>query len=230
MSHATHADASRPTIRVNNKLGPRGTLNGRQSKFVDEYMSNGQNGASAYRKAYGSKCSSLMCGKMAHKLLQHPTVARAVRARVRMIELAREGRLEAQQATEERIIDVLGALAFYDPRSIIQWGPDGRASITMSTDLSLEAVYAIREILILGDGGIRFKFHDRRAALMDLARLRGMITDKSASFHFHEDLARMSPDDQKRRVAELLEFAASIKVPGDSAVDVTPDDEEEIED
>src|SRR6516225_8571468 len=100
MSHATHADASRPTIRVNNKLGPRGTLNGRQSKFVDEYMSNGQNGASAYRKAYGSKCSSLMCGKMAHKLLQHPTVARAVRARVRMIELAREGRLEAQQATD----------------------------------------------------------------------------------------------------------------------------------
>ena len=40
----------------------------------------------------------------------------------------------------------------------------------------------------------------------------------------------MSPDDQKRRVAELLEFAASIKVPGDSAVDVTPDPEEEIED
>ena len=29
----------------------------------------------------------------------------------------------------------------------------------------------------------------------------------------NEDLARMSPEDQKRRVAELLEFAASIKVP-----------------
>jgi hypothetical protein len=88
---------------------------------------------------------------------------------------------------------------------------------------------AIKDITILRGGGIRIRFHDRRAALMDLARLRGMITDKSATFHFHEDLARMSPDDQKRRVAELLEFAASIKVPGDGAVDVTPEPEEEIE-
>jgi hypothetical protein len=60
---------------------------------------------------------------------------------------------------------------------------------------------------------------------MDLARLRGMVTDKSASFHFHEDLARMPPDEQKRRVAELFEFAASIKVP--SSIDVTPDEDEE---
>jgi hypothetical protein len=148
-----------------------------------------------------------------------------VRSRIKVLDLARQGRLEAQQASEERIIDVLAALAFFDPRSIIQWSADGAASITMSTDLSLEAVYAIREILVFGDGSIRFKFADRRAALMDLARLRGMITDKSASFHFHEDLARMSPDDQKRRVAELLEFAASIKIPGDEAVDVTPEEE-----
>ena len=59
---------------------------------------------------------------------------------------------------------------------------------------------------------------------MDLARLRGMITDKSATFHFHEDLARMSPGDQKRRVAELLEFAASIKVP--TVIDAEPEEEE----
>ena len=52
-----------------------------------------------------------------------------------------------------------------------------------------------------------------------------MVTDKSANFHFHEDLARMPPDEQTRRVAELLEFAASIKVP--STIDVTPDEEEE---
>ena len=84
-------------------------------------------------------------------------------------------------------------------------------------------------LTVMHNGQVRFKFHDRRAALMDLARLRGMITDKSASFHFHEDLARMSPEDQKRRVAELLEFAASIKVPGDGAVDVTPDEDKEEE-
>src|SRR6516164_64617 len=61
--------------------------------------------------------------------------------------------------------------------------------------------------------------------------LHGMVTDKSASFHFHEDLARMTPEDQKKRVAELLEFAATLRVPGgDDIIDVSPDPEEEGED
>ena len=147
-----------------------------------------------------------------------------------MQELARQNRLEEQQLTEERIIDALSALAFFDPRSIISWGPGGKALFTMSKDLTAEACYAIREITVL-KGGIKFKFHDRHAALMDLARIRGMVTDKSASFHFHEDLARMSPEDQKKRVAELLEFAATLRVPGgDDIIDVSPDPEEEGED
>jgi hypothetical protein len=92
--------------------------------------------------------------------------------------------------------------------------------------LPVEAVFAIREILVTADGGMRFKFADRRAALMDLARIRGMVADKSASFHFHEDLARMTPEDQKKRVAELLEFAANLRVPGDDIIDATPEEEE----
>jgi hypothetical protein len=86
-------------------------------------------------------------------------------------------------------------------------------TITVSSDLPYRSVLAIKDITILHGGGVRIRFPDRRAALMDLARLRGMITDKSATFAFHEDLARMTPDQQKRRVAELLEFAASIRVP-----------------
>jgi hypothetical protein len=88
--------------------------------------------------------------------------------------------------------------------------------------LPYRSVLPIREISSLANGGLRIRFHDRRAALMDLARLRGMLTDKSGTFHFHEDLARMSPDEQKRRVAELLEFAASIKVP--TTIDAEADD------
>jgi len=224
-------DAHAPIISRRSRRGPPGKLTGRQHDFIDEFMTNQQNGAAAYRKAYKSKMSSARCSARAQELLAHPAVAKIIRSKVQMLELARQNRIEALQATEERIIETLAALAFYDPRAVIQWGGRGRrASITISSDLSPEAVYAVREITVLANGGIRFKFHDRAKALMDLARLRGMITDKSASFHFHEDLARMSPDDQKRRVAELLEFAASIKVPGDSAVDVTPDPEEEIED
>jgi len=223
---ANYADASAPTIKVNKRRGPRATLTGRQRNFVDEYMANGQNGAAAYRKAYRSKTSSIQCGMLAQALLRHPVVAQTIRSKLQMLELARQNRFEALQITEERIIEVLSTLALFDPRSVIQWDGKG-VTITKSADLPIEAVFAIREILVMADGGMRFKFADRRAALMDLARIRGMVTDKSASFHFHEDLARMSPDDQKKRVAELLEFAASLKVSGgDDMIDVTPEEEE----
>ena len=234
---SNYANASRPTVKVNKKQGPRGTLTGRMSHFIDEYMANGQNGAAAYRKVYRTttSTSSVRCGQLAYELLRHPVVAQTIRSKIRMLELARQGRLEAQQATEERIIDVLSTLAFFDPRQLIQWVPGAggktRVTVTRSTDLPIEAVFAIREILVLADGGMRFKFADRRAALMDLARIRGMVTDKSASFHFHEDLARMTPEDQKKRVAELLEFAANLRVSGgDDIIDVSPDPEEEGED
>ena len=193
-------------------------------------MANGQNAAAAYRKAYRSKTSSIQCGMLAQALLRHPVVAQTIRSKLRTLELTRQNRFEALQITEERIIDVLSTLALFDPREIIQWGPRG-VTVTRSTDLPIEAVFVIREILVLADGGMRFKFADRRAALMDLARIRGMITDKSASFHFHEDLARMTPEDQKKRVGELLEFAANLRVPGgDDIIDVSPDPEEEGED
>ena len=209
-----------------NRRSLPGKLTGRQHDFVDEFFANQQNGAAAYRKAYKSKMSSGTCSAKAQQLLAHPAVAKIVKSRLRMQELARQNRLEQQQLTEERIIDALSALAFFDPRSIISWGPGGKALITMSKDLTAEACYAIREITVL-KGGIKFKFHDRHAALMDLARIRGMVTDKSASFHFHEDLAKMSPEEQKKRVAELLEFAASLKVSGgDDIIDVTPEEEE----
>ena len=171
-THRVYADASKPTVKVNKRLGPRGTLNGRQCQFIDEYMANGQNASAAYRKAYRSKTSSMRCGQLAHILLQNPVVAQTIRSKVRMLELARQNRLEAQQATEERIIDVLSTLAFFDPREFIQWDSNG-VTVTKSTDLPIEAVFAIREILVLADGGMRFKFADRRAALSGKTRQNG---------------------------------------------------------
>jgi hypothetical protein len=62
---------------------------------------------------------------------------------------------------------------------------------------------------------------------MYLARLRGMISDSSKTFHFHEDLARMTPEEQHQRVAELLSFAASLKVP--PTLDMEPAEEQDEE-
>jgi hypothetical protein len=127
--------------------------------------------------------------------------------------------IENQDATEERIIQTIAALAFYDPRELLTWDEHG-VRLTPSDELNYRAVLPIREISVLPNGGYRVRFHDRRAALMDLARLRGMTSDASKTYHFHEDLARMPPEEQHRRVAELLEFAASLKVP--QTIDVPP--------
>jgi hypothetical protein len=69
--------------------------------------------------------------------------------------------------------ETIAALAFYDPREVVQWDQKG-ARITVSSDLPYRSVLAIKEISTLQDGTIRIRFHDRRAALMDLARLRGI--------------------------------------------------------
>jgi hypothetical protein len=181
-------------------------------------------GAPAYRKVFKLEGSTKNCAEAAWRLLNNPNVARIIESKRRQLARIQDGAFEQLQASEERIIEAIAALAFYDPRDVVQWGPDG-AVFSVSSDLPLRSVLAIKEISYIQGRGIRIRFHDRRAALMDLARLRGMITDKSATYHFHEELARMSPDDPKRRVAELLEFAASIRVPGDSAIDVTPDED-----
>jgi hypothetical protein len=55
-----------------------------------------------------------------------------------------------------------------------------------------------------------------------------MISDPSKTFHFHEDLSRMTPEEQQARVAELLAFAASLKVP-EPMIDVTPEEDEDNE-
>jgi hypothetical protein len=94
-THPEYADASKSTIKVNKRRGPRATLNGRQSHFIDEYMANGQNASAAYRKAYRSKSSSMRCSQLAHILLGNPVVAQTIRRKVKMLELARQNRLGA---------------------------------------------------------------------------------------------------------------------------------------
>jgi hypothetical protein len=53
-----------------------------------------------------------------------------------------------------------------------------------------------------------------------------MISDSSKTFHFHEDLARMTPEQQHQRVAELLSFAASLNLKVPPTIDMEPAEEE----
>lgn len=202
----------------------RSLITGKQRAFVDEYFANGRNGAAAYRTVYRSRSSNQHCAVEASQLLSNPKIARIVASHDRIFALAQEKVIGEMAITDERIIETVAALAFYDPREVLSWDAEGKMTVTASADIPLRAILPIREIACLPQGGLRVRFHDRRAALMDLARLRGMISDPSKTVRFHEDLARMPPEEQHRRVAELLEFAASLKVP--PTIDMEPTEEE----
>jgi hypothetical protein len=143
-----------------------------------------------------------------------------------MLALVQERIIEDQDATEERITQTIAALAFYDPRELISWDEKGNVHFIPSDELTYQSVLPIREISSLPNGGVRVRFHDRRAAIMDLARLRGMITDRSTTFHFHDEIANLPPEEQDKRVLELLQFAATLKVPDTIDVEPNPDEEE----
>jgi hypothetical protein len=194
---------------------------------ADEYFANGHNGAAAYRTVYRSRSSNQHCAVEASKLLANPKIARIVASHDQRVALAQENVIGEMAITEERVVQTIAALAFYDPREVLAWDDESHFTCRASADIPFRAILPIREITVLPHGGFRVKFYDRRAALMDLARLRGMISDSSKTLHVHEDLARMTPEQQRQRVAELLSFAASLKVPPTIDMEAADDDNEE---
>jgi hypothetical protein len=224
-------EAEAPSVATPKAKRRRSLITGKQRAFINEYFANGRNGAAAYRTVYRSRSSNQHCAVEASKLLTNPKIARIVASHDQRLALAQENVIGEMVITEERVIQTMAAIAFYDPREIISWDDKGNFTVTASKDLSFRSVLPIKEIRVLPgkageQRGFHIKFYDRMTALMDLARLRGMISNPSKTFHFHEDLSRMTPEEQRERVTELLTFAASLKVPKTIDVEANPDEEE----
>jgi phage terminase small subunit len=92
--------------------------------------------------------------------------------------------------TVERVVAELAKIGFGDIRRAVFWGsgiavPDGEGGTKIangvgllnSTEISDDAAAAISEVAQTKEG-IRIKFHDKRAALVDLGRHLGMFTEK----------------------------------------------------
>ena len=102
-------------------------------------------------------------------------------------------RASAEKAgvTVDRIVSELAKIGFGDIRRAVTWGAavavddgDGGTKIANgvalinSQDLSDDDAAAISEVAQTKDG-LRIKFHDKRAALVDLGRHLGMFVEKS---------------------------------------------------
>ncbi|HUZ72671.1 MAG TPA: terminase small subunit [Stellaceae bacterium] len=89
-------------------------LNGRQRRFVEEYLRDGRSKAAAIRAGYGEKSAS----QAAWRLLRHPAVGAAIRA-------AQQERSHRLALSADRIVREHARIALSDIGSLVRFGRKG---------------------------------------------------------------------------------------------------------
>jgi phage terminase small subunit len=155
------------------------TLTAKQQCFVSEYLVDLNATQAAIRAGYSEKTAKAI----GYENLTKPDIQAAITA-------AMDLRAKRTEVTQDRIVAELAKIAFSDIRKAVAWGDglavtnaDGKTTIANgvslvgSSNVGDEAAAAIAEICQTRDG-IKIKFHDKRAALVDLGRHLGIFVDK----------------------------------------------------
>ena len=95
--------------------------------------------------------------------------------------------LDRYGATADRAADELARLAFTELRQVVDWTSaidpktkQRRQTVRVrdASEIDPDAHRALAKISQKADGTTTIELHDKRAALMDLARLKGWIADR----------------------------------------------------
>ncbi|MEQ9126549.1 MAG: terminase small subunit [Alphaproteobacteria bacterium] len=180
----------------------------KQQRFVEEYLVDLNGAQAAIRAGYAPKRAS----DTARKTLKNREVADAVAAGM----AAKRRRAEI---SADRVIFEYARIAFADIAEFVRFGPDGMEILEVAT-LSKEQTAAIAEVTetkTQRGGTVRFKLHDKLAALNALARHLGVnapeklaLTDASGadaepvdSYEIARRIAfALRQGEEARRVAE----------------------------
>ena len=180
--------AKAPTLDVSG-------LTPKQQRFVDEYLVDLNATQAAIRAGYSAKTA----GSIANETLTKPEIAAA-------IQQAMQDRSDRTQITADAVLQELGRIGFSDMRVFATWGANG---VTLNESASLKddsarCVAEVSETRTKDGGAIRFKLHDKVAALEKIAKHLGMFGEK-ASEDF-SDLSKLSDDEleQMRRKLRLV--------------------------
>lgn len=168
-------------------------------------IADGDSAADAYRTAgYSVKNAQAAAAGGSRLRMQKDVAKRIVEISTRRLEIVEKaetlamGRaVEKLAITRERVITELARLGFADLRKAVKWGTreirlstdaeleDGAEDIHISNqielvnseDLDADTAAAIVEVKQTNNG-VSVKLADKRAALMDLARIMGMVIDR----------------------------------------------------
>lgn len=167
--------------------------NAKWERFAQN-VANGMDGGKAYIEA-GYDSNANASAVSANRLLKSPQVAARIEElleRRQHIEIkATEKAVNKLAIDKERILSELAKIGFADIRKAVKWGhrelgpsDSNPNEMTFANDVAImpsgeidsETAGAIAEIAETRDG-IKIKFHDKRAALVDMGKHLGMFKE-----------------------------------------------------
>ena len=156
--------------------------------FLAEILSNGGSVVEAFRVAFPNwRGEESTRAKAAADYSRRANLRRAVvEARERQ-QVAVDRVVDQYAITQDRLADRLACFAFTDMDQIVEWLPVvNEEGVRIGTQLYIKpldqipaaARAAINKLGQTDKGRISFEMPDRRACVMDIARLKGWIQDK----------------------------------------------------
>jgi phage terminase small subunit len=186
-------------------------LTPKQRRFVDEYLTDLNATQAAIRAGYSPKTAEVI----GFENLRKPQIAEAVAERMK----AREKRTEI---TQDRVLRELAKIGFSDIRKAVRWGEtevrmvdadDGEdlvpyhgLALIDSTEVDDDTAAAIAEVS-QGRDGLKVKFHDKKGALVEIARHLGMFTAKGHA-DLDLELKRLEIEKKKAELEQLRQGGA----------------------
>lgn len=179
-------------------------LTAKQQRFVDEYLIDLNATQAAIRAGYSEKTAR----SISNENLTKPDIQAAIAKGMQ----ARSGRVEI---TQDMVLRELAKIGFSDIRKVVRWGEtmvrmadgeDGEAedmvpyhglALIDSTEIDDNTAGAIAEVS-QGKDGLKVKLHDKKGALVDIARHLGMF---SAPEHADLDLELKRIEVENKRLA-----------------------------
>ncbi|CAN7517560.1 terminase small subunit [Brucella pseudogrignonensis] len=153
------------------------SLTAKQERFVAEYLIDLNATQAAIRAGYSEKTAQQQGSRLLLNVVVQEAIAKGQNKTAEKLEI-----------TKDRIVEELAKIGFSNMLDYMRAGSDGDPYLDFS-DLTREQAAALSEVTVedFKDGRgedardvrrIKFKLHDKKGALVDLAKMLGFMVEK----------------------------------------------------
>lgn len=152
-------------------------LTPKQRRFVEEYLSNGENAPAAYRAAYSESASYATAERNGRRVLKNTRVVPVIRDAQERAKRRTDRIMERYAITKENVLREFARIGFSDVTDVVSI-ENGLVTVADTSEVPEDARRAISEIsesiTESGDRTIKVKSHSKIAALTALAKHLGL--------------------------------------------------------